>query len=615
MQVRPSRWPFPKWSATDAAPGSAPSRRCADSRPGAGLLLLLATAAAIAVGSVGCRPQPDRPPPAGQPTETDRAAADDGSRVAPVAIFSELAPALTGRIIARTGTGTPRHTILESLGSGVAMLDYDRDGDPDIFSLGGGTFGPTGLPIGQPPTLLRNDGDGKFSDQTAEAKITAPAFYSHGVCVFDWDRDGFPDLLITGFHGCLLYHNQRDGQFAPVTAAELGIVADSWFTSAASGDFNADGFVDLYLATYVDWSPTNDPPCLISGRRDICPPAQFNPLPDRIYLGTADGPFRLAEGPLRPSLPGKGLGVVVADFDLDGDSDIYVANDTTPNALYKNEANQRLVEVGLSSGTSLGLTGGPDGSMGVDSADTDGDGLPDLWVTNFERESFGLYRNAGDLLFQNVSLPAGIGRLARTYVGFGTAFLDIDADGCEDLFATNGHVMFQPRNAPRKQLPILLHNEAGGRYRDVAATAGAYFSSPHTGRGAAVGDLDGDGDLDLAVTHADEPLAVLRNDGRPAGVVQLRLVGTAKRWPAGRCRATQACRHRIPPRCRGGQRHAQNKSATADSARQRRRQLPVGKRKNHLLPAAGNRTAADRHGSLACGQPGRILCSPSRRIL
>ena len=230
--------------------------------------------------------------------------------------------------------------------------------------------------------------------------------------------------------------------------------------------------------------------------------------------------------PRNTILESLGSGVAVLDYDRDGDGDIYVANDTTPNALYENHRNERLVEVGLYSGTSLGLTGAADGSMGVDAADTDGDGLPDLWVTNFERESFGLYRNAGDLLFQNVSLPTGIGRLARSYVGFGTAFLDLDANGFEDLFATNGHVMFQPRNAPRKQQPILLHNESGTRFRNIAATAGHYFSAAHTGRGTAIGDLDGDGDQDLAITHADEPLALLRNDGQPARVLRLRLVGT-----------------------------------------------------------------------------------------
>ena len=480
--------------------------------------------AVVSALGIGCKPSdllPTPAEPAGDQREADSAG---GGRA--VISFTELAPAVMSKVVPRTGTGTPRYTILESLGSGVGMLDYDQDGDVDIFVLGGGTFAKDGQPVGLAPRLIRNDGQKRFTDATDAAGFQAPQFYSHGVCVFDWDQDGFPDILMTGFEGCLLYHNQRDGRFATVSAAEIGIAADEWFTSAASGDFNGDGIVDLYLVTYVDWTPAKDPPCTVQGRRDICPPAQFNALPDRIYLGTKAGTFQLADGPFRPSLAGKGLGVVAGDFDLDGDTDIYVANDTTPNALYQNESNQGFVEAGLYSGTSLGLTGAPDGSMGVDAADANCDGLPDLWVTNFERESFGLYRNAGGLLFQNVSLPSGIGRLARTYVGFGTAFLDVDADGCEDIFGTNGHVLFHPQNAPRRQPPILLLNRAGKDFLNIADTAGGYFSSVHTGRGAAIGDLDGDGDQDLAITHADEPLVVLQNAGQPGRWVRLRLIGT-----------------------------------------------------------------------------------------
>ena len=474
------------------------------------------------ISCLGCEPAAS--PSSGEPAGRHSAISLDSKQ--PVASFSPLASELTSTVIARTCTGQPRHTILESLGSGVGMLDYDQDGDVDVFVLGGGTFEADGRPVGLAPTLIRNEGGGRFVDVTKGADLKTPAFYSHGVCVFDWDQDGFPDILVTGFHGCLVYHNQQDGRFATVAAAALGIVADVWFTSAAAADFNADGFVDLFLASYVDWSPENDPPCTVHGRQDICPPAQFNALPDRIYLGTSTGVFELAEGAFRPSLAGKGLGVVAGDFDRDGDADIYVANDTTPNALYENQNNQGLVETGLFSGASLGLTGAPDGSMGVDAADVDGDGLPELWVTNYERESFGLYRNAGGLLFQNISLPIGIGRLARTYVGFGTAFLDVNADGLEDLFVTNGHVLFSPQNAARRQLPILLHNVEGRKFENIADQVGSYFAAVHTGRGAAIGDLDGDGDQDLAVTHADEPLALLENQGTPGRFVRLKLIGT-----------------------------------------------------------------------------------------
>ena len=317
----------------------------------------------------------------------------------------------------------------------------------------------------------------------------------HGICVFDHEGDGFPDILVTGFFGCWLYSNQKNKQFRRIDPETLGIDQETFYSSAASGDFNADGIADLFLATYVDWSAENNPPCTVQGQLDICPPGQFEGLPDQVYLGTKSGRFRSANNNFQPNLTGKGLGVIAADFDLDGDTDVYVANDTTPNALYENNENEGFTEVGLLSGVSIGLSGLADGSMGVDSADVDMDGLPDLWVANYEDESFALYRNMRKLIFQNVSLPMKIGLLRRKYVGFGTAFLDINFDGYEDIFCTNGHVLLAPKGAPRRQKALLLHNEKGKYFVDVASSSGRYFSESHTGRGAAVADLDGDGEI------------------------------------------------------------------------------------------------------------------------
>jgi hypothetical protein len=236
---------------------------------------------------------------------------------------------------------------------------------------------------------------------------------------------------------------------------------------------------------------------------------------------------------------GKGLGVVAADLDQDGDLDYYVANDTTPNFLYRNDGHGHFQEIGLVSGTAFGETGEAEGSMGADVGDFNNDGLPDLWVANFENQSFALYRNEGDCQFQHVSAITGITAVGALYVGFGTSFLDFDLDGDEDLFATNGHVMYYSTNAPLRQKPLLFENLAGRRFVNVADLAGEYTSSPHLGRGVACGDLDRDGAPDLVVSHTNEPVALLRNDSQPVGSwLRIRLVGTSSHRDAVGARVT-----------------------------------------------------------------------------
>ena len=469
----------------------------------------------------GCEPTNKHEPSTHRTVETTHEKQSNDSEYS----FTDIAEQQGIQIVSKTGSDKGFYSIVESLGSGIAVLDYDQDGDVDVFALRGGSFNREGMPVGLPAVLLENT-NGTFQDVTDDAAIRGPSFYPHGICVFDYEGDGFPDIFVTGFFGCSLFSNQQNKQFRVIDAETLGIAEDTFFTSSASGDFNADGIADLFLTTYVDWSPENNPPCMVQGQVDVCPPGQFAGLPDRVYLGTQSGRFREAHDRFRPSLSGKGLGVIAADFDLDGDTDVYVANDTTLNALYENNNNEGFTEVGLPSGVSIGLSGLADGSMGVDSADVDMDGLPDLWVANYEEESFALYRNMRGLIFQNVSLPMKIGLLERKYVGFGTSFLDIDCDGYEDIFCTNGHVLLAPKGAPRRQKALLLHNQEGKYFVNVAGSSGHYFSESHIGRGAAVADLDGDGDQDIVVSHADEPIAILLNDARPEAVIRIRLTGS-----------------------------------------------------------------------------------------
>lgn len=402
--------------------------------------------------------------------------------------------------------------ILESLGGGVAIFDFDCDGLPDVFLTGGGTFHQRKT-AGLPSALFRSVGNWKFTDATIVAEIGASPHYSHGAVVADYDEDGFDDVLVTGYGGLTLFRNQGDGSFGEVSR-QSGLDDRLWSSSAGWGDFNGDGFLDLFVAHYVDWGFDNHILCQgpQGHPREVCPPRRFEGLPDTIYFGNGDGTFRDAtqEAGLRPD--GKGLGVVVADLDLDGDLDVYVANDTVGNFLYRNDGLGHFEDFSLSSGTALSDIGGPDGSMGTDVGDYNGDGLPDIWVANYERENNALYRNLGGCHFRHLSQATGIAAIGAMYVGWGTRFIDVDLDGDEDLIVANGHVIRFPENSPRLQRPLMLENQNGARYFNVSERAGEYFTTPHEGRGLATGDLDGDGDEDVVISNLNEPAAILSNE-------------------------------------------------------------------------------------------------------
>jgi hypothetical protein len=419
-------------------------------------------------------------------------------------------------------------SILETLGCGVGLLDFDADGDLDLFTIGGGRFAENSIePISTEDRLFANDGAGHFVAVPLPADIRSGTFYSHGVEVGDIDADGFPDLITTGYDGIRILTNMGDGTFRSLPSSTHHISGEGWHSSAALADFNNDGHLDLYCVRYVDWSPVNNPECTTMGRRDVCPPAAFHGVTDRLFISEATWSFREYSRDAGIEEGGKGLGVVAADLDLDGTTDLYVANDTTPNRLYQGKGDGSFVEAGLAAGVAVGEAGAPEGSMGTDVGDPNLDGLPDIWVANFENESFGLYRNFGGMTFENISSIAGISAVGRTYVGFGTMFLDVDLDGAEDLFVSNGHVMVFPTTSPVRQHPLLFHNLGRGKMANVAATAGEYFSTVHMGRGAASGDLDGDGDEDLVVSHTNEPAALLINQTIPdPRTLMIRLIGT-----------------------------------------------------------------------------------------
>ena len=462
----------------------------------------------------------------------------------------------------RNGEEANHYAILESLGGGVALIDYDGDGLLDIFLPGGGGFaGADGKQIeGRPSKLYKNLGGFKFKDVTHEVGLDEPLFYTHGAAVADYDRDGWPDLLVTGYGRVALYRNVSDGKggrrFREVTRAAGLLGGHVWATSAAWADLDGDGFPDLYVCQYVDWSFDNHPRCegyTASIPRDICPPRQFDALPHLLYHNNGDGTFREVgkqaglRGPRadkdyerlthlgadarkrlragdREKDFGKGLGVLVVDVDGDGRPDVFVANDTTDKFLYLNRSRKGTVlldEEGFPLGAAVDDRGVPNGSMGVHAADYDGSGRPALLVTNYENELHALYRNLlldKKLSFKYSARSAGLDSLGRQHVGFGTGFLDFDNDGWEDVFIAQGHVIRHPTRARVRQRPVLMHNQGRrvGQDRvvlvDVTEQGGPYFQATHRGRGVAIGDLDNDGRPDLVISHVNEPVALLRNE-------------------------------------------------------------------------------------------------------
>jgi len=481
-------------------------------------LALLAAAVAL-LAAAGC----SRTAPGDGPPTPGAAVASPEPPYTGRPWFRDVTEATGLRATCRNGEEADQFTLLESLGAGVAVFDYDGDGRLDVFVVGGGYFdGPSKTdPKGHPCKLYRNLGGLKFEDVTEKAGLAIPWWYAHGVAVADYDRDGFPDFVVTGFGKVELFHNEPDGRggrrFVAV-GEKLGLRDTSWATSAGWADIDGDGFPDLYVCHYCDWSFANNPTCKAQTARvarDVCPPQKFKPLVHSLFKNEKGTGFRdvAADHGFKPD--GCGLGVVLADLNGDGRPDIYVGNDATNNFLYWNRAG-RLQEKGLTAGCAVDDSGHYNGSMGVDAGDYDGTGRAAIWVTNFQGELHALYHNLGDELFDHRSRAAGIGAAGMARVGFGTAFTDSDGDGWEDLVVLNGHVLRHPTSGTQKQLPILFHNTArpGGRlFADATDRGGSYFRTPAVARGLAVGDLDNDGRPDLVVTHANGPAAVLRNEG------------------------------------------------------------------------------------------------------
>jgi hypothetical protein len=419
----------------------------------------------------------------------------------------------------------------ETLGSGVAWFDADGDGWADILFINSRDWTPRGRK--SLPALYRNNHDGTFADITAGSGLDVE-MYGIGVAIGDYDNDGRDDVYITALEGDRLVHNEGHGKFRDVTKA-AGINNASFGTSAAWVDYDRDGKLDLFVANYVQWTAEGDLWCSLDGAtKSYCTPESYKGTSSKLYHNLGNGKFEDVSQKAGIADPtSKSLGVAVLDYNGDGWPDLFVSNDTQPNKLYRNNRNGTFTEEGMAAGVAFGEDGAARGAMGVDAADYDRSGRPDLLVGNFSNQMLGLYHNEGTGLFVDVAPSSAVGRASLLTLTFGAFFFDYDLDGYPDIFAANGHIEEQiGRVQPKvqyKEPPLLFRNlgERGkGQFENVTARMGAAFNRPIVARGAAYADYDHDGDLDILVTTNGGPAYLFRNDGgNRNNWICMRLVG------------------------------------------------------------------------------------------
>jgi len=448
-----------------------------------------------------------------------------GASSAPEVRFVDITQA-SGVNFKHENSATSNKYLVETMGGGVALLDYDNDGRLDIFFTNGAQIDDP-MPADNLPDksdrkfrnrLYHQNSDGTFTDVTEKAGLTGMPqnHYDMGVAVGDYDNDGFEDIYVTGYGGNTLYHNNGNGTFTDVTKS-AGVVGGGWSASAGFFDYDNDGNLDLLVTRYIDWTFKTNRYCgeKPPGLRAYCHPDNYDGVTNILYHNNGDGTFTdVSEKAGIANPKGKGLGVSFADYDGDGFTDMFVANDSVQCFLYHNNGNGTFTELGLLAGVGYNEDGKTFAGMGTAFADYDNDGRPDVVVTDLSNERYMLFHNGGDGTFRDMTNPSGVGAATLAFAGWSAGFVDYDNDGWKDLFVAQSHVMDTiEKTSPNlryQQPPLLLRNEAGHFVRVVPGEA---FQISWAGRGAAFGDLDNDGDIDVVVSNVGQKAYVLRNDG------------------------------------------------------------------------------------------------------
>ncbi len=422
--------------------------------------------------------------------------------------------------------------LIETMGGGVAFLDFDGDGLQDLFFVKGGETPHTKSALPVRNAMYRNLGNGKFLEVGAKAGVDRLTFYGMGVAVGDFDNDGFSDLYITGFPSSALFHNNGNGTFTDVTDRAGVRNAGRWAASAAWFDFDRDGYLDLVVTNYVQFSLDDVKKCELDGKPAYCVQKAYAGMPLTLYRNNGDGTFTdVSERSGLAKLVGRALGVVAVDVDDDGWTDLFVARDASPNLLLINQRNGTFRDVAVDSEVAYNSDGVAKAGMGIDAGDVNGDGKPDFVVTNFNDEYHSLFVSSPSGLFHDKSVSSRLAEFTKLFVGWGVHFIDFDNDGNLDLIIANGHIN-QAVESTRldvkyKEPPLLLRNDGKGRFTNMQEYAGGTFHAGQSARGLAVGDFNNDGGVDVAFTRLDErPVLLRNNEGTKHAWIGFELQGT-----------------------------------------------------------------------------------------